>query len=97
MIAVDSFLPVINPLTGKTMGEVKVLLAMGSQEQVMSLQTLKVIATVSQLEQRQEQQTMRSNMWVKLKLKHRLIMWDAYFADVKTPISAEQTWGLYFT
>ena len=54
MIAVDSYMPIINPLTGKNMGEVKVLLAMGTQEQVMALQTLKVIATVTQLEQRQQ-------------------------------------------
>ena len=53
VIAVDSFLPVINPLTGKNMAEVKILLAMGTQEQVMSLQTLKVVATVTQLERRQ--------------------------------------------
>lgn len=53
-MAVDTFMPVVNPLSGKNMGQVKVLLAMGTQEQVMALQALKVIATVAQLEHQQQ-------------------------------------------
>ena len=56
VIAVDAFLPINNPLSGKDQGELRVLLALGTQQQVMSLDTLKVIATATQIDEQNQQQ-----------------------------------------
>lgn len=42
MIAVDNYLPIVDPLTGSQYGQLKVLLAMGSAEQVSALQRMKM-------------------------------------------------------
>ena len=56
VIAVDAYLPINNPLSGKDQGELRVLLALGTQQQVMSLDTLKVIATATQIDEQNQQQ-----------------------------------------
>lgn len=52
----DSYLPITNPLSGKGQGELKVLLALGTQQQIMSLDTLKVISTATQIEEQNQRQ-----------------------------------------
>eukprot|EP00105_Crassostrea_gigas_P001484 XP_011413692.1 PREDICTED: C2 domain-containing protein 3 [Crassostrea gigas] len=42
VIAVDNYLPIVDPLTGSQYGQLKVLLAMGSAEQVSALQRMKM-------------------------------------------------------
>lgn len=48
VLAVDGYLPISNPLTGRKAGELKVLLAMGTQQQIMALDTLKVVSQATQ-------------------------------------------------
>lgn len=42
VISVDNYLPIVDPLSGSQFGQMKVLLAMGSGEQITALQRLKL-------------------------------------------------------
>ncbi|XP_078324570.1 C2 domain-containing protein 3-like isoform X2 [Crassostrea virginica] len=46
VISVDNYLPIIDPLSGAQYGQLKVLLAMGSAEQVSALQRMKIESSV---------------------------------------------------
>ncbi|XP_069129079.1 C2 domain-containing protein 3-like isoform X6 [Argopecten irradians] len=48
VISVDNYLPIVDPLSGAQFGQIKVLLAMGSGDQVTALQRLKLDGPVTQ-------------------------------------------------
>ncbi|XP_033742500.1 C2 domain-containing protein 3-like [Pecten maximus] len=48
VISVDNYLPIVDPLSGAQFGQIKVLLAMGSGEQVTALQRLKLDGPMAQ-------------------------------------------------
>ena len=47
MVAVDGYLPIYNPVVDSHCGEIRVLLAMGTQSQVMALSALKTISAAT--------------------------------------------------
>ncbi|XP_033104608.1 C2 domain-containing protein 3-like [Anneissia japonica] len=47
VVAVDNYLPIVNPLTGTRYGELKVLLSLGSQGQISEIQRVKLDSVAS--------------------------------------------------
>ncbi|KAL3878157.1 hypothetical protein ACJMK2_030527 [Sinanodonta woodiana] len=65
VVAVDNFLPVIDPFTGSHYGQLKVLLAMGSAEQVAALHKLKMEGDPAHIPLRPEHYLERQDLGIR--------------------------------
>ncbi|KAK3584373.1 hypothetical protein CHS0354_001298 [Potamilus streckersoni] len=65
VVAVDNFLPVIDPFTGSHYGQLKILLAMGSAEQVAALHKLKMERDPAHVPLRPEHYLERQDLGIK--------------------------------